>query len=569
MVEFGRGPVPQSDDLIPYAGRWVAYLGSQVVAQGGMPQQVLRIAGSARYKETPEVFYVPTDTPLDFSPFLERIRRALPAHPPVYLVGGAVRDALLSQQSHDFDFVLGGDALQVARRVADRIGAAYFPLDVERATARVIYTGESGERVILDFAALRGPDLEADLKDRDFTINAIAVDVNDPQALLDPLGGLADLRTRTLRTCSPESFRSDPVRILRAVRIAATYNLSIQPKTREQMRGSAHLIETVSAERLRDEVLNILGAPRVRASIQALDLLGALEPVLPELASLKGVEQSPPHTLDAWNHSLDTLNQLERLLHVLGPVHDPDASESLFMGLAVLRLGRYREQISELLESDLVTDRKLRSLLFLAALYHDIGKPKCQRQPNGTGRIQFLEHERVGALIAAERGRALHLSNVEVHWLETVVEHHMRPTWLAREPQGPGSRAIYRFFRDTAQAGVVVCLLSLADLLATYGATLPQERWARQLEVVRALLAAWWENHEEVVDPPALISGNDLIHEFELEPGPQIGQILEALRESQAEGQVNNREAALDFVKNFLKGLRDRGQGCRSRPLPF
>ncbi|MBL7164001.1 MAG: CCA tRNA nucleotidyltransferase [Anaerolineales bacterium] len=546
-------PVSRSADLVPYAGRWVAYLGGQVVAQGGTPQQALSAAKAARYKENPEVFYVPTDTPFNFSPILERVRRALPDDMQVYLVGGAVRDALLSRKSHDYDFVLGENALQVARRVANKIGAAYFPLDVERATARVIYTDENGDRQILDFAALRGPDLDADLKDRDFTINAMAVDVRDLQALFDPLGGASDLQTKTLRACSSESFRKDPVRILRAVRLAAAYKLSITPDTREQIRASISGLETVSPERLRDELLNILAAPRVGTSIRALDILGALPNVLPELSSLKGLAQSPPHTQDAWNHTLDTLSHLERLLHILAPVHDPNASGSLVLGLAVMRLGRYREQLGEMLNTSLVTDRSLRPLLFLAALYHDIGKPQSQKQESESGRIRFLEHERIGAEIAAERGRALHLSNAEVDWLETAVQHHMRPTWLAREAQGPSSRAIYRFFRDTKLAGAAVCLLSLADLLGTYGAALPQERWGRQLDVARALLEAWWEHREEKVDPPALISGNDIISEFDLTPGPLIGEVLEALREAQAEGQVGSRKEALDFVGDYLK----------------
>jgi len=550
--KFERAPVPHGDDLAPYEGRWVAYLGGKVVAQGGTPQQALSAAKAARYKENPEVFYVPTQTPFRFSAIIERVRRALPDDAGIYLVGGAVRDALLSRECHDFDFVLGQDALRVARVVADRLGAAYFPLDVERSTARVIYTDEAGIRYHLDFAALRAPDLEADLRDRDFTINAMAVSLREPQALYDPLGGASDLHSRVLRACSSVSFSKDPARILRAVRLAAAYHLSITPDTREQMRRSVTGLQKVSAERLRDELLNILGAPRVSTSLRALDILGALEYLLPELSSLKGLAQSPPHTQDVWNHTLDTLSQLERLLHILGPVHDPDASGNLALGLAVMQLGRYREQIGEMLNTSLVTDRNLRPLLFLAALYHDIGKPHSQSLESETGRLQFLEHERISAEIATERGRALQLSNAEVGWLGAVVKHHMRPLWLANETEGPSRRAIYRFFRDTRQAGVAVCLLSLADLLATYGATLPQERWGRQLEAARILLEAWWEQPEEKVAPPALISGDDLIEEFGLEPGPKIGEILEALRESQAEGLVRDRRAALDYVGNYL-----------------
>jgi hypothetical protein len=128
----------------------------------------------------------------------------------------------------------------------------------------------------------------------------------------------------------------------------------------------------------------------------------------------------------------------------------------------------------------------------------------------------------------------------------------MRPTWLAREEKGPSKRAVYRFFRDAGEAGVGVVLLSLADLLGTYEHTLPRERWARQIEVARALLDAWWEQHNQRVDPPAMISGHDLIETFDLRPSPLIGELLEAVREAQAVGQVRTRQEALAFVEAYL-----------------
>lgn len=542
---------PHNDSLTPYTGRWVARLSGSVVGQGGTPQQALQAAKAARHKETPQVIYVPTTNPFNFSPLLERIRSALPSGTPVYLVGGAVRDALLAHPVHDYDFVLPGDALRAARRVANKIGAAYFPLDAERGTARLIFTDEQGSRRVLDFAALRGPDLESDLRDRDFTVNALAVDVCNPQALLDPLGGAADLWNKTLRACSPTSLTSDPVRILRAIRMAAGFGFHILPETRKFMRQAVPLLPRVSSERLRDELFRILGGPQPHTAIRALDMLGVLQHVLPELISLKNVTQSPPHVRDVWGHTLDTLRNLDILLTVLGSQHDPDASANLTLGVAVMRLGRYRQQISAHLQASLVPERPLRSLLFLAALYHDIGKPET-RHLDENGRIRFFDHDQIGADIISSRGRALHLSNTEIDRLGAVVRHHMRPTLLAHSERGPSPRAVYRFFRATGIAGVDICLLSLADLLATYGTTLPQERWARQVDVVGALLEAWWERPEKHVSPPALISGHDLISEFGLEPGSLIGELLEMVHEAQAVGDVSSREGALALASESL-----------------
>ncbi len=555
MAASERIPDPRSAEFAPYAGRWVAWLSGRVVAQGGTPRQTLQAAKAARHKENPAIFFIPMMNTFEFPPLLKSLRAALPADIEIYLVGGTVRDILLGCLSHDYDFVLPGDALGVARSLANTIGGAYYPLDAERGTARIVFTDEDGERTLLDFAALRGDTLEADLGARDFTINALALDLHQPDALLDPFGGAADLRSKVLRACSSTSLKADPLRVLRAIRMAAAYNLHIEPETRQQMRAAISMLDQVSPERIRDELFRIFETPRLATSIRALDLLGALEVVLPEMAALKNLAQSAPHTLDAWNHTLETARQLSRLLHVFGPAHDSEASGNLSLGLAVIRLGRYREQITKYLQHELSTGRSVLGLLFAASLYHDIGKPRSQQQEENSGRIRFLEHEQVGAEMVAERASGLHLSNAEIMWLRAVVLQHMRPTWLANQLSSdalPSRRAIYRFFRAAGESGPGVVLLSLADLLATYGPGIPPERWRRQLDVARAILEAWWENYAEQVNPPALINGNDLMQEFQLVPGPRIGEILDQIKEAQAMGEINTRERAIKFAADIL-----------------
>jgi len=175
------------------------------------------------------------------------------------------------------------------------------------------------------------------------------------------------------------------------------------------------------------------------------------------------------------------------------------------------------------------------------------------RQVASDGRLRFLEHENVSALAANLRGHQLRLSNEEIHRLVTVVRNHMRPLLLTQTGYAPSRRAIYRFFRQTGRAGIDICLLSLADILATYGTSLPQDLWARHLEVVQHLFEAWWERPEESVKPPLLLNGHDLIQQFGLSPGIQIGQLLEAVREAQATGRVSNHAQAVALVDELLK----------------
>ncbi len=539
-----------------YAGRWIALLRGRVVGQGGTPRQALQAAKANRFKETPEILYVPTATPFSFSSLLDQIRPALPENRSIYLVGGAVRDALLNRPTHDLDFVLDGDGIQLGRRVANALHAGFFPLDEARGTGRVVLphpdAAQTGERYFLDFATFRGADLESDLRARDFTINAMAVDVRAPEQLLDPLGGAADLLAKRLRACSSTSLLDDPLRVLRAVRMATTFNLQIAPETRQLMREAVAGLETISPERQRDELLRILGGKQIATALRALDMIGALPRVFPELAALKGVTQSPPHIEDVWNHTILTVQNLEKILGLIGVLeHDPDAAGSLTAGLVVLRLGRYRQQIHTHLQTSVSPDRPWQALLFLAALYHDTGKPET-REVDENGRIRFFGHEQVGTDLIAERINALRLSNPEISRLKAIVRHHMRPHLLAQVDQLPTRRAIYRFFRDTGEAGVDICLLALADVLATYGTTLTQDTWNHYLDVIRELLEAWWERPEESVNPPALLNGHDLIELFRLTPGPQIGQILEMVREAQADKQIETRSQAVDMIKNYL-----------------
>jgi len=544
---------------------------------------------------------VPESIPLSFLELLEKVRAVLPSGLTVYAVGGAVRDELLGRPIHDVDFVLSGDVLKIGRRAANALGGAYYPLDEEHDTARVILSQPDGSRLALDFAAQRGPDLESDLRARDFTLNAIAVELRDPQTLLDPLEGGADLRAKLLRACSPTAFEDDPLRILRGVRLATGFGFHIQPETRQLMRQSVERLPRISPERLRDELFRILDGPQPATALRDLDLLGGLLYVLPELLALKGVTQSPPHFEDVWSHTLSVLQKLESVLKTLAlppfdklrmpnepeafdklrmpndpeafdklrmpndpeaadklrMPNDPEAAANLALAPLSLRLGRYREQLHAHLSAPLNPLRSVRALLFMAALYHDIAKPDT-RQVEGSGRIRFLEHELVGEQVAARRARVLHLSNDEIERLKKIVHHHMRPLLLAQTGQLPTRRAVYRFYHATGPAGVDVCLLSLADSLATYGPELPQDVWGHQIDVVRTLLEAWWERPDESISPPALIDGHDLMQALNLEPGPEVGRLLELVREAQASGEVHDQKGALAMARASLRDKSDR-----------
>jgi hypothetical protein len=502
---------------------------------------------------------VPLTSGIEFFPLLQKISGALPeaAVVPgqVYLVGGAVRDAARGKSSHDLDLIVAENALRLARHVADSLGWAYFTLDEDFGVGRVVCLAEGQERQVVDFVQMQGGSLQSDLENRDFTINAMAVDLADPGTLIDPLGGLGDLVNNRLKCCRPTSLVDDPVRTIRAVRMAASFNLAFTPETRQQIGPAVARLGFISAERQRDEFLKTLGAPGPSTSLRILDRFGILELLIPQVADLKGVTQSAPHIYDVWEHSLHTVQALEVILALLDEnyVHDNDAGGDLFSGLLSQQIGRYRQQLTSHISQPVVPDRPYRPLLFLGALLHDLTKPR-HRTVEPDGRIRFIGHENTGAQEIVTVGTALRLSRAEIQRLVRVMQDHMRPWHLAQPGSRPTRRAIYRYWRDNQAAGVDVLLVALADTLGIFGHTLTKDVMVERFTIARYLLEAWYET-PEVVSPPTLLDGHDLIEIFGLSPGPQLGDLLDLLREAQAAGEIETRQQALDFLSTHLADL--------------
>lgn len=465
-----------------------------------------------------------------------------------YLVGGYVRDLLLGRESHDLDFAVRSGGLTLARRVADRLGGAFVALDTERDTGRVVVRREGALPLLVDFAIFRGDDIEDDLAMRDFTVNAMAVLFSDFVAgriqIVDPLGGQHDLKARCVRAVSSAVFRDDPARLLRAIRLAKQVGFEIASETSSLIQRDAPLIASISPERVRDELVTILALPGSSEAFRQMDRLNLLEVVLPEVTQLKGIEQSAPHTLDVYDHTLRTLDELEKLLGGVGVglVGDEDALPE------PLRV--FSEQLAIHLMAELVGDRARYVIVKLATLLHDVGKPLTYAADED-GRIRFLGHAGMGASLAAAMMRRLHFGNREEALVKTLVWNHMRPLLLSRE-KTVTRRAIYRFFRDTRDTGLDILLFSLADYRATSEARREGPAAERFAAMVAGMMHAYFEEHSAVIAPPRLLDGYDLMAAFGLRPGPRIGELLEAVRERQAEGKITTRDEAVDFVASEL-----------------
>jgi poly(A) polymerase len=483
------------------------------------------------------------------SPLVDTVRQiCAERHIRAWLVGGAVRDVLLGRMVHDWDVAVERDAILLARATADRLNADVYVLEAELDMARVLV-----DDTMIDFARLRDANLELDLAGRDFTINAMAIDLNHPDWIIDRFNGQADLEERVIRAIGESSLTHDPVRMLRAVRQSASLSMAIDPQTAEWIAAHAPLIVNSPAERVRDELNKTLEQGDVADSLLLLDAFGLLPHLLPEVAALQGVTQSLPHHWDVYEHTLRVIDALELIgTRWLGfdqadegalmlPVIPNFVWDSLFLTLP---------QYSDPLRAHLaVNERWL--LLKWTALLHDIGKPATKTVDNN-GRTRFFGHDELGARLTEERLRTLRFSKDEIDRVTGVIGGHMRPHWLAEVPLT--RRALYRFFRDTKDYGVDILLLSMADHLATHGQEIDRATWVERLGMIAEMFETYFSQHAEIVAPPPLVNGNDIMQELGLPPGKQIGVILEAIREAQASGEVLTREEALTVARRVLGG---------------
>lgn len=486
----------------------------------------------------------------------EPVRDLLPAFggQRVWLVGGSVRDLLLRRSTLDFDFAVDGDGVALGRRLANELGADYFDLDVGRRAGRLLLTVAPGRRATFDFASLRAPDLEHDLRLRDFTINAIAIRLSPeaaPPTVIDPLHGARDLREKRLRACSATAIADDPVRALRAARFAVDLGLRMEDDTVRQVRFAGRGLAGVSPERLRDELFRILDGGAPAGGLRLLEELGLLEALLPEITALRGLAQPEPHGFDALAHTLAVVERLGEIVGLVGEAGSVGEARDLVQAEALTALGRFRPGLADYLEFAPSFGRRRRSLLTWAALLHDVGKADTQAVIDG--RIRFFGHELIGSRLAVAASRRLRLSTVEQAEVEMVILHHMRPEAMEADG-GPTPRGIYRFFRAAESTGVAVVLLSLADLLGRYVPPAPPDAWRRRVATAHKLLEAWFEPTRPRLAPDLYLTGDDVMRELKIPAGPEVGRILEALREAQAVGEVRSREDAVTLVARMGGG---------------
>lgn len=458
---------------------------------------------------------------------------------PAYLVGGAIRDALLGRHVEDVDIAVPVGAMRAIQAWARRQGRPAISLHNAPPTRRVTFD----DGFVIDIAAFRGETLEEDLRLRDFTVNAIAapfdvVSEDFAGLLIDPCGGVEDLRLRRLRQCSARSLDDDPLRMLRAFRLSATHGLRIYEGTLAGIRERVSKIDDVAWERVREEFMKLLATGRSYAALRAMDGIGLLERLLPEIAAMKGAPQNRFHHLDVWEHTLDAIDRFER-----EPVPPT--------------LGWLTTEFSEYLAENRGQATPMVALLKFALLLHDCAKPTT-RTVDESGRVRFIGHEKIGAEIARAAATRFRMSRKTRDIIELLVAEHLRTMHLSSDGP-PSRRALNRFLRRVGQDWMGVVAHSWADLQASRG---PARTEGQRQRTERTLVSIARFREEERANGSGrrpLITGGDLVRQFGVPEGPAVGELLRRVDNARDGGEISTAGQARAYVRGLLD--EDRGSG--------
>ena len=452
----------------------------------------------------------------------------------VWVVGGALRDALTGEQVDLFDIDIAvANAASWARRGGDSLGAPAVKISAHFDIWRIpLPDGQ------IDVWDLPDDDIERDLRRRDFTINAMALPLEDfrrgdlTESLLDPFGGRRDIDRRVLRLVSDEALRDDSLRMLRAVRLEAEQGWRPDAELRLAMKRDAALIDNSAAERQWEELQRILLSDRLPWALRRLEQSGLLDRILPELAVGRGVDQRPVHRRDVFWHQIDAVRWITRLTSPAAP-RGMRASAIWREVDPLLQVSGIRAGLDE-----------WRLPLRLATLLHDIGKPET-RTVDADGSTHFFGHSEVGAEMARSRLTQLRVPAKTVRQVELLIEQHLRPGQVNSPGKPPTVRALHRFHTALGDAAIPLCWLFLADSLATAGADALLPRWRGYAAHVARILA--WQP-KRAVQTGGILDGNAIMEATGIPPGPLVGEIRAKIDEAAAIGEIAGVDEARELA---------------------
>ncbi len=440
----------------------------------------------------------------------------------IYLVGGTVRDYYMGLKSFDRDIiVMDEDAREFSLKVADLFSATFVPLDEINKIYRIVLPDKIN---YLDITNPVGDSIEKDLMRRDLTINAIAVNIRTGE-LIDISGGVTDIRNKCLNYVNELNFVDDPLRLLRVYRFQALYGFELASETINAVCKYVDLIHKPAVERINHELMALFGGKFTVKALENMNKTWLLEEIFPFVKELKQVPPNSHHHLDLFQHSIETVNQVQKIYE--------KASDEIKEHLDKIDFGGFSRLAH----------------LKLAAFMHDIGKFSTWTIVDGKHR--FIKHDDVGAKMSVKILRDLHFSNKQIDYISSMIKNHIYPSQVMNSPQIT-EKIMMRYVRKMEDNSIDAIILAQADRLSARGPEITDEIVERNIAYLNMLLKFYLEAKETIKPLPKLLSGNDVMDILNIKPSKKLGEIMDALHEAQLSGDVLTKEHAIEFVKKLV-----------------
>lgn len=442
----------------------------------------------------------------------------------IYLVGGAVRDAFMGKESYDRDLiVIDEDAKTFSLKVAEFFNGVFVPLDEENKIYRIVMQDK------LNYLDITNPvenSLEKDIKRRDLTINAIAVNIRTGEVPDVCEAYLEDLQNGIVRGISEENFTDDPLRLLRIFRFYSVTGFEIAPELIDIAKKYLSLIEKPAKERVEYELMKLFSGAFTHLALTKMDEVGMLELLFPFVKELKQVPPNAHHHLNLFEHSIETVRQIELIYESAKSQVQEHLNKVDFGGFSRL------------------------AHLKLAGFIHDIGKFSTWTIEEDTGRHRFIKHADVGAQLCVPILKKLCFSNKQIEYISYITKKHMYPSGVVASPE-LSDKVKMRYIRHSGDNAIDNIIIAMADRLSARGPEITDEIIEENLSLLNVLLDYYLEVRETLKPLPKLLNGNEVMNILNIKPSPKLGQIMDALFEAQVSGDVLTKEDAIAFVKSL------------------
>ena len=440
-----------------------------------------------------------------------------------YIVGGFVRDILMNKKSPDRDLILCGcDVEKFSRELADKLNAHFIELDSVNKIYRIVLENK------IDYIDITMPienDFEKDIKRRDLTINAIAYNLKTSE-IIDLVGGVDDIKNKKIKGICDKNFEDDPLRLLRIFRFYAKTGFEIDESLIELSKRLYKRINEPAKERVTVELLKMFEGKYCDLALLKLDECGLLEEIFPIYKEVKKIPPNSHHHLDLIHHLIESVRQVQMIYE--------KSSEEVKNYLETIKYGSVQEL----------------AFLKLATFLHDIGKPSCWTIEEDTLRHRFIKHDEIGSKLVIPILKDLKFSKKQIQYVQTLIKYHIYPSSMV-SAEDVTDKAFMKFYRKMEGYVIDLIILAMADRLSARGEKITEDIVNKNINALTKLLNDYLEMRKNIKPLEKLLDGRDIMELLNIKQGPQLGEIINALKEAQISGNVTTKEEAINFVIEY------------------